>query len=189
MNGIFQLFAGSAVIAAAVFSCGCSLLSEPRQTRIAYYDLKPPEKLSSLPVEVEQFVTFSGERQRMLRRKHDTSVVSSDFNKWMQSPGSLLTRYLRLTFRRNLSDPSYSGEQAVVIRGEVLIFEICGGNAVLGVRYQLKYDRQTYSKTVVIKEKMSSDCAEAFAEAMSKAASRFAGTVAAEIGKLCGKGK
>ena len=189
MNRIFQFYAGTVVIAAAVFSCGCSLLSEPRQARIEYYDLKRPEKLSSLPVEVEQFVTFSGERQRMLRRKHDTSVVSSDFHKWMQSPGSLLTRYLRLTFRRNLSDPSFSGDQAVVIRGEVLIFEICGDSAVLGVRYQLKYGKQTYSKTVVIKEKMSSDSADAFAAAMSKAAERFAGTVAAEIGKLCGKGK
>ena len=64
-----------------------------------------------------------------------------------------------------------------------------GDNAVLGVRYFLKYDRQTYTRTVLITEKINSSKPAAFAEAMSRAADSFARTVAAEIAKLPGKRK
>lgn len=184
----FQICAGfMTVLAAAVCITGCSILPEPRQSSIEYYDLIPPKQVRSLPVDVEQFVTFSGERQRMIRRSRNIYVESSDFHKWMQPAGPLLTRYLRLAFRSQLLHQPVNRDQCVILSGEVLSFERNGDNAVLGIRYQLKYDRTTYSKTVLIKEKMDGSRPAAFAEAMSRAAERFAGTVAAEISKLPGK--
>lgn len=176
-------------LSAAVCLAGCSILPEPRQGRIEYFDLKPPAQLKSPPVEVEQFVTFSGERSRMVRRKRDIFVESSDFYKWAQSPGALLTRYLRLAFRTSLQSPASVREKCVIVRGEVLTFEMNGENAVLGVRYQLKYGSQAYCKTVLLTEKMKGSSPSAFAEAMSRAADRFVRSVAAEIGKLTEKRK
>lgn len=185
-----QICAGSiAALAAAVCMTGCSILPEPRQSRIDYFDLRYPGLIQSRPVDVEQFVTSTGERQRMLRRKKDIYMESSDFHKWMQPAGPLLTRYLRLAFRNPHQKQPVNRDDCVIISGEVLAFERNGDNAVLGIRYQLKYDRQTYTRTVLITEKINSSKPAAFAEAMSRAAENFARTVAAEIAKLPGKRK
>ena len=177
------------VLAAVLCSSGCSILPEPRQSSIDYFDLRPPKQIQSLPVDVDQFVTSSGERQRMLRRSRDIYMESSDFHKWVQPAGLLLTRYLRLAFRNPLQNQPVNRDRCVILSGEVLAFERNGDNAMLGVRYLLKYDRKTYAKTVLITEKIDGSRPAAFAEAMSRAAERFAGTVAAEITKLPGKRK
>ena len=79
-----QICAGSvAALAAAVCMAGCSILPEPRQSRIDYFDLRYPDLIQTRPVDVEQFVTSTGERQRMLRRKDHIYMESSDFHKWM----------------------------------------------------------------------------------------------------------
>ena len=177
------------VLATAVCVTGCSILPEPRQGRIDYFDLKYPNLIQTRPVDVEQFITSTGERQRMLRRKHDIYMEGSDFHKWMQPAGPLLTRYLRLAFRNPHQKQPVNRDDCVIISGEVLAFERNSDKAVLGVRYQLKYDRQTYTRTVLITEKITGSRPAAFAEAMSRAADSFARTVAAEIAKLPGKRK
>ena len=164
--------------------CGCSLFPEPRQSAIEYYDLKPPAAIQSVPLDVEQFATFSGERQRMMTRDNDTTVRGSDFYKWNQSPGAMLTRYLRLAFRNQLADPAVNLEQTVILGGEVLTFENRGKSAVLGVRFHLKYKRKVYSKTVLVAVKMKNHSPTAFAEAMSTAAERFARMAAAEARRI-----
>ena len=164
---------------------GCSLFSPPDQTAIEYYDLNRPERLSSVPIRVEQLVSFSGERQRMIqRRDNGISIRSSDFHKWVQSPGGMLTRYLRLTFRNEEKDNLLKNADPVILRGEVLVFEISGGCAELGVRYQLTHGRTSLEKTVLIREKMDRKGPEAFSLAMSRAAHRFARMIASEAGKL-----
>ena len=178
-----------AAFAAVICLAGCSILPEPRQSRIDYFDLRYPDLIRTRPVDVEQFVTSTGERQRMLRRKEHIYMESSDFHKWMQPAGPLLTRYLRLAFRNPLPKQPVNRDDCVILGGEVLAFERNGDNAVLGIRYQLKYDRQTYTGTVLITEKINSSKPAAFAEAMSRAADSFARTVAAEIAKLPGKRK
>ena len=164
--------------------CGCSLFPEPRQSAIEYYDLKPPAAIQSVPLDVEQFATFSGERQRMMTRENGTTVRGSDFYKWNQSPGAMLTRYLRLAFRNQLKDPAVNREQAVVLGGEVLTFENREKTAVLGVRFHLKYKRQVYSKTVSVAVEMKKLSPSAFAEAMSTAAERFARMAAEEARRI-----
>ena len=177
------------VLAAVLSLTGCSILPEPRQSRIEYFDLRQPKQVRSLPVEVEPFVTSSGERQRMLRRSSGIFMESSDFHKWMQPVGPLLTRYLRLAFRNQLQNQPVNRDRCVILSGEVLSFERNGDKAVLGVHYQLKYERVTYAKTVLITEKMDGSRPAAFAEAMSRTAERFAATVADEITKLTAKRK
>lgn len=160
--------------------CGCSLFFPPDQTAIEYYDLVRPEKTDAVPVYVEQFVNFSGERQRMIRRKNKTSVLCSNFHKWIQSPGGMLTRYLRLAFRNDEKENIWKNSNPVILRGEVLVFEFNDGCAELGIRYHLTRGRQSFSKTVLIREKMESKDPESFSRAMSRAAARFAKMIAGE---------
>lgn len=164
--------------------CGCSLFPEPRQSAIEYYDLKPPAAVRSVPLDVEQFASFTGERQRMMTRKNEIMVQGSDFYKWNQSPGAMLTRYLRLAFRNQLQDPAVNRELTVILSGEVLTFEKRSGTAVLGVRFQLKYRRKNFTKTAVFEVKMKDRSPASFAEAMSIAAERFAQMAAAEARRI-----
>lgn len=173
---------GPAVLALGF--CGCSLFPEPRQSAIEYYDLKPPAAVRSVPLDVEQFATFTGERQRMMTRKNEIMVKGSDFHKWNQSPGAMLTRYLRLAFRNQLQDPAVNRERTVILSGEVLTFEKRSGTAVLGVRFHLKCQRKIFTKTVAFEVKMKDRSPASFAEAMSTAAERFAQMAAAEARRI-----
>ena len=160
------------------------LFSQPEQSDIVYYDLMQPKKIASVPLDVAQLVSFSGERQRMARRDHGTRINGSDFHKWVQTPGSLLTRYLQLAFRNEASDDPAKLADPVELRGEVLSFEIDGDDAVLGVRYHLRRGRHSFSKTVLIREKMERPDPECFPPAMSRAADRLAQFIAADAAKL-----
>ena len=173
-----------AVLLVSGACCACSLLSSPEQSSIAYYDLRQPEKIASVPLNVDQFVSFSGERQRMAKRDHLTRINGSDFHKWVQSPGGLLTRYLRLAFRNEAGDDPAKIAESARLSGEVLTFEIDGDDAVLGVRYHLRRGKHGFSKTVLIREKLESSSAESFSLAMSKAADRLARQIAADAAKL-----
>ena len=176
-----------AVLAGTMTICGCSLFSPPEQAAIEYYDLIRPAKIASVPIDVDQFVNFSGERQRMVRRKTETVVRCSDFHKWIQAPGSMLTRYLRIAFRNEEGEDIRKNTDPVTVRGEVLVFEVNEDFAELGVRYQLRRGSQSLSKTVLLREKLESRTPDALADAMSRAANRFARMIADEAGKFAGK--
>ena len=167
--------------------CGCSLYSPPEQSAIEYYDLIRPAKIASVPIDVDQFVNFSGERQRMVRRKTETVVRCSDFHKWIQAPGSMLTRYLRIAFRSEEGESILKNADPVTLRGEVLVFELNNGFAELGIRYQLRRGNQALTKTVLIREKLEGSGPDAVAAAMSRAAGRFARMIAGEAGKMAAK--
>ena len=174
--------AAAAIGAAAV--CGCSLFSSPEQSDIVYYDLQQPEKISSVPILVDQFVSFSGERQRMARRKNTTLISGNDFHKWVQPPGGLITRYLQLAFRNEAADDLRTVADPAELRGEVLTFDCAGDAAVLGVRYHLRRGKNTFSKTVLFREKLEHADPESFSRAMSKAADRLARQIAADAARL-----
>lgn len=167
--------------------CACTLLPEPVQTQTQYFDLKLPQKIAPISIEVEPFATSSGERFRMSKRVDGTRIKSSDFHKWIQTPGSLLTKYLRLAFRNEEHDRILNCGKALTLRGEVLVFESSNGWAELGVRYCLHDPDCTLSKTVMIREKLNAETPEGFAEAMSRAARRFAQLIASEVKTVCAR--
>lgn len=189
MKKIYSCFALPMTVSGVMLLCGCALMSAPAQSSIEYFDLVRPEKIDSVPINVEQFASFSGERQRMIRRKNETSIQSSDFNKWLQSPGSMLTRYLLLTFRNDTGENILKNADPVTVRGEILVFEVNKDHAELGVRYHMRYRKVSLTKTVLIREKLEHRGAEAFSLAMSRAANRFAQMLALEAGKIMAERK
>ena len=179
------LFAGSC---AALF-CGCSLLSGNTQSPIEYYALQEPEKLAAVPIDVEPFGCFSGDRLRMVQRRDGTRIHGSDFHKWAQPPGAQMTRYLRMAFRNDPADDPLKSAAPVTLRGEVLAFESDQGFAKLGIRYTLRQKHASCTKTVLIHERISGKGPQAFAEAMSRAANRFARLVASDAARFAAERK
>lgn len=165
-----------------VFCAACSIFPEPKQTETTYYDLTVPDRIAlPEPVEILPFASVTGERFRMACREKDNIVLANDFHKWVQPPGSLLTKYLKLAFRNEPSDPGKPTAPSLVISGTVLLFEMRDGYAEMGVYFQIQYGAQgKVAKTIMIREKLADSTPARFAEAMSKAANRFALILAEE---------
>ena len=178
----------SSVSICAVFFCGCSLLPEPAVNVTKYYDLGIPAKTFSAEngdITVQPFTSSSGDRYRMISRKGNL-LSGDDNNKWQMPPGSLLTKYLTLTFSR---DPSVrrSGDTQNILSGNVVAFEADRGEAVLGLRYKIrkfsgkKETPEVISKSLMLREKIKENTPESFASAMSRAAERAAMLILKDI--------
>ena len=169
--------------------CACSFFAPEEQSGAWYYDLEQPERLPlQTPVDVAIFSSAANERFRMAIRENKVMFRSSDKNRWSQTPGMLLTRYLRIAFRSGEKDlPADSGGK-VHLKGEVLSFNTDGKYAEMAVCYTLQYRERSVSKTVLLREKMKDFSPEGFASAMSRASSRFA-TIIQKESTLLSKGQ
>ena len=177
-----KLFPLICVGAGLVFCTACSIFPEPEQAETFYYDLTVPDRIAMPnPVEIIPFTSFTGERFRMSCREKDNIIRSNDFHKWVQTPGSLLTKYLRLAFRNEPGNIGKPVTDPLLISGTVLLFEMRDGYAELGVRYRIQFGaRNKISKTIMIREKLTENTPAQFAEAMSRAVNRFARILAEE---------
>ncbi|OQA85861.1 MAG: hypothetical protein BWY31_01628 [Lentisphaerae bacterium ADurb.Bin242] len=169
-----------------VFCAACSIFPEPEQTETFYYDLTVPKQIAlPKPVEIIPFSSVTGERFRMACREKENIVRANEFHKWVQTPGSMLTKYLRLAFRNEPGDIGKSAPDSLLISGTVLLFEMRDGYAELAVRYQIQYGaKDKINKTIMIREKLAGSTPTQFAEAMSKTAERFALLLARESATL-----
>lgn len=166
---------------------GCSIFPSPEVTLTQYYDLSIPEKLSTYGknVEVLPFSSNSGDRYKMALRNRNR-IESTENCKWILPPGSLMTKYLRLTFR---SEPGAAREKGtILLSGSVSAFESENGSAILGLTYKLRTIGRTPEKeicrTILLREKFAEAAPEEFASAMSKAAEKAAESIASDLKKL-----
>ncbi len=169
-----------------VFCAACSIFPEPQQTETFYYDLTVPDRIAlPKPVEILPFASITGERFRMACREKGNIIRANEFHKWVQTPGTLMTKYLRLAFRNEPGDSGNPTTDFIQISGTVLLFEMDNGFAELGVRYQIQYGPQAkINKTIMIREKLAGNTPVQFAEAMSRAANRFATLLAEQSTSL-----
>jgi len=180
---IIQLFC---ILTGLVFCAACSIFPDPEQTETSYYDLDIPARIvMEKPVEVVPFSTITGERFRMAYREEGNIVRGNEFHKWVQTPGAMVTKYLRLTFRDDPNEKSRNAQYTLDISGSVLLFEVLDDYAELGVRYKIQYgSREKIFKTILIREKLTEKTPRHFAAAMSKAANQFALLLAKECKTL-----
>lgn len=181
-------------VAAGLFLMpGCSIFPTPAHTQTAYYDLAIPERAAAgHMIEVAQFSTMTAERYRMAERGADNRISGREFHKWVQTPGPLITKYLRLAFRNDAGAFTYdrSGKESdlFTVSGSVLIFEQEKNEAKLGLRYMISHgnpgEKDTAVRTILITEKMTGSGADAFAAAMSKAAWKASGLILSDIDKM-----
>ena len=91
--------------AVLVMAAGCSIFPTPDNTETFYYDLGIPERAATdFRIEVSPFSSMTNERFRMAARGDNNVIHGLEFHKWAQTPGPLLTKYLRLAYR-DASEP------------------------------------------------------------------------------------
>jgi len=73
---------------------GCGLLRTEPVYDTHYYTLTPPSQHSELPLLVNSVENDTPVQSRMLFRMADGEVKIAEYNRWMTSPGELLTDYL-----------------------------------------------------------------------------------------------
>jgi ABC-type uncharacterized transport system auxiliary subunit len=168
---------------------GCLFEAEPYKP-VKYYDLKTPQKLcpEGVDLDVQIFRMEASSKYKMLYRMDSTRVLVDDYNKWTQTPGFMLSRYLQSAFSSN-TNPEKLNNMTFVLLGAIFTFEIDleKNQAVLGVKYELK--RKSDGSILLDKSRVFSESfpdskdlsPETFAKAMSAAASKFANKLRTEI--------
>ena len=175
--------------AVLVMAAGCSIFPTPDNTETFYYDLGIPERAATdFRIEVSPFSSMTNERFRMAARGDNNVIHGLEFHKWAQTPGPLLTKYLRLAYR-DASEPvtpvAVKPEEVYRLNGTVLVFESNAGEAKLGLRYSISWgkagEKNSVIRTVLVTEKMADNSPGAFADAMSRAAAKVSDMILSDI--------
>ena len=182
---LFRLLLPAALAAAG----GCSIFPTTDNTETSYYDLNIPERCATgCRIEVAPFSSMTNERFRMASRGEGNIIHGREFHKWVQTPGPLISKYLRLAYRdaADTARSSAAGKEGRYhLGGTVLVFESDRGEAKLGHRYVISWgasgERKHTGRTVLVTEKISDDTPGAFANAMSRAAAKVSQMILADI--------
>jgi hypothetical protein len=143
----FLLTASLLVLSAA----GCmSLFKQQPYVAVKYYDLDSPAtiELKNIQVEFVQFNSTEPVKYKMVYHNSDYEVVVDDYNKWIQPPSLLLTRYLQSSFQQHcISDPKVP---RLIISGNIFMYKIDLRNkkVFLGVSYVIKSTSNNILKTI-----------------------------------------
>lgn len=150
--------------------CSCGILSREPYAQPRFYDLGQPQQLPNegLNVMVSQFTSSGPYRTKMVYRRDDCRLETDEYNRWIQPPAIMLTRYFQTAFSLN----NTSSKPAIKLEAELLDFDINldQKQATLTVEYSLyrQSDNELLTKqTVTNKESLSSLNPTAFAVAMS----------------------
>ena len=173
-------------------AAGCSIFPTPDNTETFYYDLGIPERVSTdFRIEVSPFSSMTNERFRMAARGDNNVIHGLEFHKWAQTPGPLLTKYLRLAFRDAAEErlpAAVKQEELYHLNGTVLVFESDKGEAKLGLRYSISWGRagekNSVIRTILLTEKMTDGSPGAFADAMSRAAAKVSDMILSDISAI-----
>ncbi|NOY75027.1 MAG: hypothetical protein GXP32_04460 [Kiritimatiellaeota bacterium] len=179
--------ASSAMSAAALlfFVAGCGVLSTETYKETNIYDLGIPKNINKprIPVSIGRFRMLGPYKSRMVLRHSGNRLDFNDYKKWSQSPGLMLSRYLKLA----LETPAGAGGKHTV-SGTILVFEADESTKTISlmVVYDIKKrggrglvdsGRASFSTKV---DKVTS---ESISNAMSANAAKFADLILKELAK------
>lgn len=169
MNRIFRF---SAVLA-ALLSAGC-IWSDYHETR--YFDMPSPDPLPALrnPVTIGTFSNATAVNQRMLFSKGDGEVVVDEYNRFVQPPDQMLTRYLSAAF--GAQSDAAANAPVIAIYGRVFMFEfdLAKNEARCGVDYTMELRRgdgivePIRTESVIFRSEASSSDPDVAARAFSR---------------------
>jgi uncharacterized lipoprotein YmbA len=166
---------------------GCFFQSAPYK-EVKYYDLSEPPKLSCDKVFIK-FMLFKltePVKYKMVYNDKDCRVLVDDYNKWIQPPGFMLTRYLENAF--SATKTSKATKVEYLISGTIFKFRINlkSMQASLGASYKIKKEAQGKDQlltmnSITFTAPIKVESPSGFAEAMSNCASQFARELAHQV--------
>jgi len=189
---LFKLFYFSLIAGMlAFFTTGCLWgLGQQPYTAVKYYDLATPPQIVLKKVQVKFVPLDSTEpaKYKMVYRDSDCQMILDDYNKWIQPPSLLITRYLQGAFKQN---GITSKGSELIISGNIFMFRIDlqKNIASLGVNYIIKTslddtEKVVFKNSTVFKQKFKKQSPENFVKAMSKCANDLVTTIQKDIEKI-----
>jgi hypothetical protein len=149
--------------------------------KVSTFDLGVPKTIAlrGIRLYVMPFMNNTETAFQMLYRTGKFQVEKDAYNRWIKTPGILVTSYLRDSFRCNKST-----ERDYILSGEIILFEINLEKkyTMLSVNYRIKHKgKYIIKKEATFKQTFDKASPVYFAEAMSKAVSTFAEDIKAEL--------
>jgi hypothetical protein len=124
----------------------------------------------------------------MVYRDSDGRMLVDDYNKWIQPPSLLLTRYLQSAFKQ---DGISSETPELIISGNIFMFRIDlqKNTASLGINYVIKTSdddtvKITFKNSTVFSRKFEKQGPEYFVAALSECAGELVSALEKDIKKI-----
>ena len=185
---------GLLAVSAAALLTGC-IFSVPYK-EVGYYDLNSPEKPLSdgTRVKVNIFKNIETGKFKMVYRDGESRVIVDDYNKWVQTPDLMVSRYLQAAFSNDKVTTEEQGASEFVISGTVFMFaiDLKSRKTSLGVSYKITAnqsgsEKEALSNSCVLTSAFEKDDPADFARAMSMCAELLAKRLKADIDYLIKK--
>ncbi len=191
----------SLTILLAVLMTGCLFQSEP-YNEITYYDLATARlnMPANLPIIVDSFQSSEAGRAQMTYLTGNNQVKVDSYNRWIQQPEILITRYLQIAFSNNspsvreFKEFRQTPANGIRVSGNIFTMRIDlkHREAILGVNYTIHCVRSNeniseLTNSVVFSAKYGKETPAEFAAAMSEAAEKMAMQLQHEILSLYNK--
>ena len=157
---------------------------------VKYYDLDTPKQIALKDVQVQFLPLDSTEpaKYKMVYRDANGQMLVDEYNKWIQPPSLLLTRYLQSAFKQ---DGITSETPELIISGNIFMFRIDlqKNIASLGVSYAIKSSSDdtiiiAFKNSTVFSQKFEKQGPEYFVAALSKCAGKLILTLEKDIKKV-----
>lgn len=159
-------------------------------TAVKYYDLATPPQIILKKVQVKFYPFDSTEPAnfKMVYRGANYQMILDDYNKWIQPPPLLLTRYMQGAFKQN----GITAESTVlIVSGNIFMFRIDlqKNTASLGVSYVIKSsiddsEKVVFQNSTTFSHKFEKQGPQYFVKAMSKCANDLILTIQGDIKKI-----
>lgn len=188
---LLQVFYISSISGILIFFLtGCLDLGQKPYTEVKYYDLANPTQIVLKNVQVSFIPLDSTEPTKFKMVYHDANcqMLVDDYNKWIQTPALLLTRYLQSAFKQS----GIASEKCeLIISGSIFMFRIDlqKNTASLGVNYVIKTcfddtEKVVFKNSTVFSRKFNKQTPGDFVRAMSKCAGDLTKAIQKDIEKI-----
>jgi hypothetical protein len=157
---------------------------------VKYYDLDTPAQIVLKKIQVKFLPLDSTEpsKYKMVYRDANGQMLIDDYNKWIQTPSLLLTRYLQSAFKQDDITPE---TPELIISGNIFMFRIDlqKNTASLGVNYAIKTSdddtfKIAFKNSTVFSSKFEKHGPKYFVEAMSKCAGKLISALQKDIKRI-----
>jgi len=165
-------------------------LGQKPYTEVKYYDLATPPQivLKNVQVKFAPFESTEPANYKMVYRTSDCQMILDDYNKWIQPPPLLLTRYSQGAFKQD-GITSESGE--LIVSGNIFMFRIDlqKNTASIGIHYSINNsicdtEKLLFQNTTTFSHKFKKQGPQYFVKAMSQCANDMILTIEKDIKKI-----
>jgi uncharacterized lipoprotein YmbA len=174
---------------------GC-LFREAPYNEVGYFDLSNPEKIlpDGAVVKVNILKNIESGKYKMVYRNGESRVMVDEYNKWVQPPDLMLSRYLQAAFSNDKIASEGSAKAEFEVSGAVFMFmiDLKSKKASLGVYYRITRNQSSseiemLNNSCVLTSNFEKENPADFAKSMSVCAELLAKRLKVDIDFLMKK--